>query len=87
MEYEHKRGEVDPVPDNLMKFLNEDQIIAYHGVERFGWYIKFIRRPLFQRSICVLSNPEGTTLAVLEEDGSINENPEIQLRGERQRKS
>ncbi|HDZ79371.1 MAG TPA: hypothetical protein ENH39_08745 [Gammaproteobacteria bacterium] len=81
MEYEHKRGEVDPVPDNLMKFLNEDQIIAYHGVERFGWYIKFIRRPLFQRSICVLSNPEGSRLAVLEEDGSIDEDPGIQFRG------
>ncbi len=81
MEHEHKRGEVDPVPDNLLKFLNEDQLMAYHGVERFGWYIKFIRRPLFQRPMCVLSNPEGTKLAVLEDDGSINEDAKILLRG------
>ncbi len=80
MEYEHTRGEVDPVPTNIMKFLNEDQLMAYHSVERFGWSIKFIRRPLFQRPVCVLSNPEGTKLAVLETDGNINENAEIQLR-------
>ena len=80
MEYEHKRGEVDPVPDNLVKYLNEAQLMTYHGVERFGWYIKFIRRPLFQRSVCVLSDPEGTMIAVLEDDGSINENADIQLR-------
>ena len=80
MEYEHKRGEVDPVPDNLVKFLNETQLMTYYGVERFGWYIKFIRRPLFQRSVCVLSDPEGTMIAVLEDDGSINENADIQLR-------
>ncbi|MFW2438391.1 MAG: hypothetical protein ACN4GR_03365 [Arenicellales bacterium] len=80
MVLENRRGEVDPVPNNLMKFLNEDQILAYHGVERFGWYIKFIRRPLFQRPMCVLSNPEGTKIAVLEIDGNINEDAEIQLR-------
>ncbi|NOY15538.1 MAG: hypothetical protein GXP23_01145 [Gammaproteobacteria bacterium] len=80
MEHKHKRGEMAPVPDDLMKFLNEDQLIVYHGVERFGWYIKFIRRPLFQRPMCVLSNPEGTKLAILEDDGSINEDAEIQLR-------
>lgn len=80
MVHENRRGEVDPVPNNLMKFLNEDQMMAYHGVERFGWYIKFIRRPLFQRPMCVLSNPEGTKIAVLEDDGSINEDADIQLR-------
>ncbi len=80
MEYEHERGTVDPVPHNLMKFLNEDQLMAFHSMERFGWHIKFIRRPLFQRPMCVLSSPDGTKLAVLETDGSINEDAEIQLR-------
>lgn len=80
MENQHKRGEIAPVPDNLVKYLNEDQLMAYHSVERFGWYIKFIRRPLFQRPMCVLSNPEGSKLALLETDGSINEDAEILLR-------
>jgi len=68
------------VPADLPDFLNDDQLIAYHGLERFGWYIKFIRRPLFQRPVCIVSNPQGTVLAVLEDDGTINEQPEIPIR-------
>jgi len=81
MEQKYKRGEIDPVPDNLTRFLNEDQLMSYHSVERFGWYIKFIRRPLFQRSLCVLAGPDENKLAVLELDGTVNEDAEIELRG------
>lgn len=77
---EDNRNTKRPVPEDLTSILNEEQLIAYRGLERFGWYIKFVRRPLFQRPVCVMSNPEGTILAVLEKDGSLNENPEIPLR-------
>lgn len=77
---EDNRNTKRPVPEDLTSILNEEQLIAYHGLERFGWYIKFVRRPLFQRPVCVMSNPEGTILAVLEKDGSLNENPDIPLR-------
>ena len=77
---EDNRDTKRPVPEDLTSILNEEQLIAYRGLERFGWYIKFVRRPLFQRPVCVMSNPEGTILAVLEKDGSLNENPEIPLR-------
>ena len=80
MEQEDKRNTKNPVPDDLKNILNHDQLMAYYSLERFGWYIKFIRRPLFQRPVCVLSNPEGTVLALLEKDGSLNENPDIPLR-------
>ena len=79
-EEERRNGSVKPVPDNELKYMNRDQILSYRSVERFGWYIKFIRRPLFQQPIIVLSNPDGSTLAVLEEDGTINENPDIVIR-------
>lgn len=75
-----KRTGIKPVPDNLLRFMNDEQMSAFRGLERFGWYIKFIRRPLFQRPVCVLSNPEGTVTAVLEDDGTINENPDITIR-------
>ena len=77
---EDNRNTKKPVPDDLTSILNEEQLIAYRGLERFGWYIKFVRRPLFQRPVCVMSNPEGTILAVLEKDGSLNENPDVPLR-------
>jgi hypothetical protein len=80
MDDERRKGEVKPVPDDQLEYMNADQIAAYRGVERFGWYIKFIRRPMFQRPIVVLSNPDGSILAVLEDDGTINENPDIVIR-------
>ena len=80
MDEERRTGEVKPVPDDQISFMNPDQIAAYRGVERFGWYIKFIRRPLFQRPIVVLSNPDSTVLAVLENDGTINEEHGLVIR-------
>jgi len=81
MEQNERRTGKKAVPhDHLPDFLNEQQLIAYHGMERFGWYIKFIRRPLFQRPVCILSNPEGTVLAILEDDGNINEQPDLTIR-------
>ena len=79
VEDEKRTGE-KPVPDDLTSFMNEEQLIAYHSLERFGWYIKFIRRPLFQRPICVMSNPDGSIIGVLEDDGNLNENPDIVIR-------
>lgn len=80
MEQDERRVGKKAVPEVLPDFLNEHQIMAYHGMERFGWYIKYIRRPLFQRPVCILSNPEGTVLAVLEDDGTINNHPDIVIR-------
>jgi hypothetical protein len=77
---DEKRTGIQPVPDDVISFMNEEQLLAYHSLERFGWYIKFIRRPMFQRPVCVLSNPDGTVNAVLEDDGTINESPDIIIR-------
>lgn len=80
MEEEERRNGKTAVPEDLPGFLNEQQIMAYHGMERFGWYIRFIRRPLFQRPVCIMSNPEGTVMAILEDDGSINEQHDLTIR-------
>ena len=80
MEQDDRRNKVAPVPDDQLSFMNDEQKMAYRSMERFGWPIKFIRRPLFTRPVCVLSNPEGNKLAVLEEDGTINEDSDIPMR-------
>ena len=80
MEQDDRRVGKKAVPDELPDFLNDQQLLAYRGMERFGWYIKYIRRPLFQRQVCILSNPEGTVLAVLEDNGNINQQPDITIR-------
>ena len=77
---ENRRKGVNPVPGDLLKYLNTAQIHTYHLMQKFGWDIKFIRRPLFQDPVCVLTDAEKTRLAVIEEDGFLNRQPDIALR-------
>jgi len=50
-------------------------------MEHFNWRLQFVRRPLFKAPIPVLVELGDTRLVVIEEDGSINENPDLLLRG------
>ena len=75
-----KRKGENPVPDNLNKYLNDAQLSELHTIESFGWQVKFIRRPLFQDVVVVVVNPDGSSICVLEEDGTVNHNPDITLR-------
>lgn len=69
-----------PVPDNLADYLNEDQMRALRRVEEFGWELRFIRRPLFQKIVPVVVSHDGERYGVLEEDGSINMQPDLVIR-------
>ena len=50
-------------------------------LEQFGWALKFVRRPLFQPSIPVVFDADRKRYAVLEVDGSLNEQPGFDIRG------
>lgn len=69
-----------PIPENLTDYLNEDQLRALRKVEEFGWVLKFVRRPLFQKAVPIVVNHDGTRFGVLEEDGSINMQPDLVIR-------
>lgn len=75
------RGASKPVPDNLNQFLNELQMMALRRIESFGWERRFVRRPDMQLAIPVVSNAEGTTIGVMEDDGRVNLEHEVRLRG------
>ncbi len=77
---ENRRKGTNPVPEILSKYMNSAQLHTYHLMQKFGWDIKFIRRPLFQDPVCVLTDPEKSILAVVEEDGFLNRQPNIPLR-------
>ena len=57
----------------LKRELNTNQLVTLQGLERFGWELKFIRRPMFQPSIAVVFDSDRKTYAILEPDGSLNE--------------
>jgi hypothetical protein len=78
---EQERRTIDQ--DNIARMralLNEDQRMTLADLERFGWELKFVRRPLFQPSIPVVSDATRKTYAVLEPDGSLNEQPGFNIR-------
>ncbi len=60
--------------------LNEAQRQTMAELERFGWELKFIRRPIFQPSIPVLFDGDRKTFAILEPDGTLNEHPPFDIR-------
>ena len=75
------RGASKPVPDRLNEALNELQMMALRRIESFGWELRFVRRSGLPNSIPVVSNAEGTTIGVLEEDGRVNLEHDVRLRG------
>ena len=58
-----------PIPDDFFSLITHEQRIALNQKQQFGWFVKFVRRPLFQPIEVVLSNPEGSEFLLLETDG------------------
>lgn len=57
-----------PVPENWQTLLTEQQLLSLQGLTNFGWYVYFIRRPMFLESTVVLKH-DSLGYRVLEDDG------------------
>ena len=79
MTHERRKGE-EPVPADLENHLTEAQQLELSTLGQFGWHIKFIRRPLFQDKVVVVFNEAGNSIGILEPDGRLNLDPNIELR-------
>jgi len=75
-----KRGTDKPIPEHVKSYLNEAQMAELHKIERFGWELTYIRRPLFQESVIVVSDASGKSIGILEDDGRLNLEPDIDTR-------
>lgn len=80
MVHEEKRKGIKPVPDNPLGYLNDAQQFTYRRMKASGWYIKFIRRPMYQNPVCVMTDPDESMLALIEKNGYLNKQPGIPLR-------
>jgi hypothetical protein len=49
-------------------------------MENYGWELNFIRRPLFQDVLPVLLHLDSNKIGVLEEDGTLNMQRDLNLR-------
>ena len=64
-----RRMRMPPIPDDFGGLITNEQKIALNQKQQFGWFVKFVRRPLFQPIEVVLSNPDGSEFLMLENDG------------------
>jgi hypothetical protein len=64
----------------LRRDLNQDQQIALAELEKYGWELKFIRRPMFQQPVPVVFDSDRKSYAVLLPDGTLDHNPGFNIR-------
>lgn len=60
--------------------LNEDQLMTLRELERFGWELKFVRRPVFQDPIPVVFDGDRKSYCILKPDGTLEDSPNIKIR-------
>ena len=77
---ENRRKTEKELALSLKRELNEEQRMTLSEIERFGWELKFIRHPMFLPSIAIVFDSDRRRFAVLEPDGTLNENPGITIR-------
>ena len=76
---ERRKTEGRPT-SGLRRELNQDQTLALAELEKFGWELKFIRRPMFQQPIPVVFDSDRKHFAILNADGTLDENPGFDIR-------
>jgi len=77
----HERRHGDPMLGRaLERHLNDDQLMTLRELERFGWELKFVRRRPFEPPVPVVFDGDRKKFAVLEQDGTLNEHPTIDIR-------
>jgi len=75
-----RRGEALAALATLRAQLNAAQIDTLSGLERFGWELKFIRRPLFQQPLPVVFDGDHKRYALLKPDGTLDDTPGFDIR-------
>ena len=64
-----RRTRMPPIPDDFSIVITNEQKIALNQKQQFGWFVKLVRRPLFQPIEVMLSSPDGSEFLMLENDG------------------
>ena len=75
-----RRCEGNKVPNSSNEILNEMQLLTLHNMEKFGWSLVFIRRPLFQEIVPVLRHCDSMKFGTMDADGTLNAHPNINFR-------
>ncbi len=70
-----RRGDESPPVRMLKNKLNTAQLTTVNSLERFGWYLKFVRHQPPSQPVAVLCDPDTRKFAILDPEGDLDENP------------
>ena len=70
-----RRRQARQLSFELKRELNGAQLATFNTLERFGWELRFIRRIPGEPSLVVLQDPDTRKFAVLDPEGTLDENP------------
>ncbi len=74
-----RREELTQREHALKRNINEEQMCTLLTLERFGWTLRFVRKsPL--GPLAAVYDPEKRSLAIIEPDGRLNEQPHLVFR-------
>jgi hypothetical protein len=74
-----RRAEAWQRESALKQSINEDQFLTLRVLEGFGWTLKFVRKSK-AGPLAAVYDPEKHSLAIIEPDGTLNENPQLAFR-------
>jgi hypothetical protein len=63
----------------LKRSISADQWMTLRVLEGFGWTLKFVRKSK-EGPLAAVYDPEKHCLAIIQPDGTLNENPQIVFR-------
>jgi hypothetical protein len=75
-----KRTMMPPVPDDYENLLSPLQLMALRNIAHFGWKLRFVRREGVDIPVPVVNGADGKAIGVIDEDGNLDPDPDIQLR-------
>lgn len=79
MQKDKRKGD-QAIPENLRQVLTPAQAKTLEEIGKLGWQLKFVRRPLFQDPVPVVSNAKNDQIGVLDPDGKIEIDTSFELR-------
>ena len=75
-----KRMGMPAIPSDYESLLTASQMVALRSIEGYGWSLHFIRREGLEVPIPVIKGADGVAIGMIDEDGNLNMNPNINIR-------
>jgi len=77
---DRRKDDADPNMLQMRRGLTDRQLATLDTMSNFGWTLRFVRRPMFHPPIPVAFDRNTKRFVVIEADGSVNEDPDLQIR-------